>query len=61
MVIQGDGDAVTGPATGPALAEAIPGTRLVTLAGAGHIPNARDPVQVNLLIRDFVAGLEVAT
>ena len=42
---------------GYALAEAIPGARLVTLAGAGHIPNARDPVMVNLLIREFVASL----
>jgi pimeloyl-ACP methyl ester carboxylesterase len=61
LVIQGDADAVTGPGQGFALAEAIPNARLATIAGGGHIPNARDPVQVNLLIRDFVAGLEAAT
>ena len=27
---------------------------LVSLEGAGHFPNARDPVKVNLLLRDFV-------
>ncbi len=27
------------------------------LNGSGHVPNGRDPVKVNLLIRDFVAGL----
>jgi len=59
LVIQGEADAVTGPGRGVALADAIPNARLATIAGGGHIPNARDPVRVNLLIRDFVAGLEV--
>ena len=31
--------------------------RLVTLAGSGHLPQARDPVKVNLLIREFVESL----
>ena len=30
------------------------GGELVVLAGAGHLPLARDPVRVNLLVRDFV-------
>lgn len=57
LVIQGDSDAVTGPSRGFALAEAIPNARLVTIAGGGHIPNARDPILVNLLMRDFVGTL----
>jgi len=57
LVIQGDADAVTGLGRGIALAEAIPNARLATIAGGGHIPNARDPVVVNLLIRDFVQRL----
>jgi pimeloyl-ACP methyl ester carboxylesterase len=61
LVVQGDADAVTGPGRGFALARAIPNARLATIAGGGHIPNARDPVRVNLLIRDFVAGLGVGT
>jgi len=26
----------------------------VLMEGSGHLPNARDPVKVNLLINDFV-------
>ena len=54
LVIQGDQDAVTGPGRGFALADAIPHAVLVTVAGGGHILNAREPVLVNLLIRDFI-------
>ncbi|HEV8282139.1 MAG TPA: alpha/beta hydrolase [Candidatus Limnocylindrales bacterium] len=57
IVIQGLDDAITGPSRGVALAEAIAGARLVTIEGGGHINNARDPVLVNLLIRDFVRSL----
>jgi len=58
LVIQGDADAITGPSRGFALAEAVPNARLVTIAAGGHILNARDPVLVNLLIRDFVRSIE---
>ena len=61
LVIQGDADAVTGPGRGVGLAEAIPGARLVMVAGGGHILNAREPVMANLLIRDFVRSLAVET
>jgi pimeloyl-ACP methyl ester carboxylesterase/predicted glycosyltransferase len=54
LVIHGDGDCIRPHAQGAALAEATGGT-LVTLEGAGHMPHARDPVKVNLLLRDFVA------
>jgi pimeloyl-ACP methyl ester carboxylesterase len=57
LVVQGDVDAVTGPGRGIALARAIPDARLAMVAGGGHIPNARDPILVNLLIRDFVASI----
>ncbi|HWG57221.1 MAG TPA: alpha/beta fold hydrolase [Gaiellaceae bacterium] len=53
LVIQGAEDAVTGPGRGIALAEATGGD-LVLLEGAGHGPHVRDPVKVNLLLRDFV-------
>jgi pimeloyl-ACP methyl ester carboxylesterase len=58
LVIQGLDDAITGPSRGTSLAEAIPGARLVTITGGGHLPNARDPVKVNLVIRDFIRSLE---
>jgi pimeloyl-ACP methyl ester carboxylesterase len=57
LVVVGDQDAIAGPGPGSAMAAAIPGARLVTVQGGGHIPDARDPVLVNLLIRDFVASI----
>ncbi len=52
LVIQGTNDAITGPGGGIALAEATGGD-LVLLDGSGHGPHVRDPVKVNLLLRDF--------
>ncbi len=57
LVIVGDNDAISGAGPGIALAEAVRGARLVTIAGGGHIPDARDPVLTNLLLRDFVASV----
>jgi pimeloyl-ACP methyl ester carboxylesterase len=56
LVIHGDDDQMSPPRRGEALAEATGGT-LVVLQGAGHIPLARDPVKVNLLLREFVESL----
>jgi pimeloyl-ACP methyl ester carboxylesterase len=56
LVIHGDEDAIRPHAQGAALAAAT-GGRLVTLAGSGHLTQARDPVKVNLLIREFVESL----
>jgi len=61
LVIQGTGDRITHVSQGVGLARAIPGARLELLAGGGHIVHARDPIRVNLLIRDFVAGLGTGT
>ena len=52
LVIQGTADTITGPGRGIALAEAAGGD-LVLLEGSGHGPHVRDPVKVNLLLRDF--------
>ncbi|GAC1665472.1 MAG: hypothetical protein NVS9B8_06460 [Candidatus Limnocylindrales bacterium] len=59
LVIQGDEDAITGPGRGISLAEAIPGARLEMIAGGGHVNEARDPVRVNLLVRDLLGSLSV--
>ncbi|GEL17769.1 alpha/beta hydrolase [Pseudonocardia asaccharolytica] len=56
LVVHGSDDLLIPHADGAAVAEWTGGT-LVSLPGAGHVPNARDPVRVNLLIRDFVDGL----
>jgi pimeloyl-ACP methyl ester carboxylesterase/predicted glycosyltransferase len=52
LVIHGEDDAIRSHSTGAALAELTGGT-LATLAGSGHAPHGRDPVKVNLLLRDF--------
>jgi pimeloyl-ACP methyl ester carboxylesterase/predicted glycosyltransferase len=52
LVIQGTADEITGAASGVALAEATSGD-LVLLEGSGHGPHVRDPVKVNLLLREF--------
>jgi pimeloyl-ACP methyl ester carboxylesterase/predicted glycosyltransferase len=54
LVLHGDQDLIRPLAQGAALAQAT-GGRLVTLEGSGHIPSARDPVRINLLLRDFIA------
>lgn len=56
LVLQGSADAVVGPARGAAVAAAIPGAQLITLQGCGHAPHLRDPVRLNVLLRDFVAA-----
>ena len=56
LVIHGANDVISPPGTGRRLA-ALLGGRLEALDGAGHAPMARDPVKVNLLIRDFVRSL----
>ncbi|HSL33326.1 MAG TPA: alpha/beta fold hydrolase [Candidatus Limnocylindrales bacterium] len=53
VVVHGTDDDVRPHASGAALAE-MTGGRLVTLEGSGHAPHARDPVKVNLLLRDIV-------
>jgi pimeloyl-ACP methyl ester carboxylesterase/predicted glycosyltransferase len=54
LVLHGTGDQIRTPASGAALAELCSGT-LVSLEGSGHAPHARDPVRVNLLLRDLIA------
>jgi pimeloyl-ACP methyl ester carboxylesterase/UDP:flavonoid glycosyltransferase YjiC (YdhE family) len=53
LVIHGDRDLVRPHGQAAALAE-VTGGELVTLHGAGHLPTGREPVRVNLLLRDFV-------
>jgi pimeloyl-ACP methyl ester carboxylesterase len=59
LVIQGTGDAIVGPDAGSMLAQALGSrARLAELAGSGHSPHVRDPVKVNLLIREFIEALQ---
>ena len=56
LVIHGTKDRIQSHRAGAEAARLGNGT-LVSLEGAGHFPNARDPVRVNLLLRDFVERL----
>ena len=53
VVLHGEHDLIRPVAQGVALAQATKGT-MVTLLGSGHCPQARDPVKVNLILRDFI-------
>lgn len=56
LVIHGTEDRIQPHAVG-AEAARLTGGNLVSLGGSGHMPNVRDPVTVNLLLRRFVEGL----
>jgi pimeloyl-ACP methyl ester carboxylesterase/predicted glycosyltransferase len=53
LVIHGDRDGIADVSRGIALAEHT-GGQLVVVEGSGHAPHLRDPVKINLLLRDFV-------
>jgi pimeloyl-ACP methyl ester carboxylesterase/predicted glycosyltransferase len=53
LVIHGNEDRISPVAWGVALAEALD-SELLVCEGSGHLPNGRDPVPVNLAIREFV-------
>ena len=52
VVVHGTLDAVIPVARGERVAE-LTGAELVRFEGSGHAPHVRDPVKVNLLLRDF--------
>jgi pimeloyl-ACP methyl ester carboxylesterase len=56
LVIHGTNDRIS-PHSAGAEAASLTGGTLVTLTGSGHLPNVRDPVKVNLLLREFVGRL----
>jgi pimeloyl-ACP methyl ester carboxylesterase len=56
LVIHGTRDRIQDHQIGVAAARLSNGS-LASLAGSGHIPNVRDPVRVNLLLKDFVERL----
>ena len=56
LVVHGAEDRVRPHAVGVAVAE-LTGGALVTIGDGGHCPQARHPVETNLLIREFVESL----
>ena len=53
LAVHGSRDRISPASRSERIAE-LTGGEHVVMRGAGHIPLARDPVKVNLLIRDFV-------
>ena len=53
LVVTGSLDRCQPPERGRRVAE-LTGGQLVVIEGGGHLPQARDPVRVNLLLRDFL-------
>lgn len=53
LVIHGTDDRIHSHRVGVEAARLGGGT-LISMEGSGHMPNVRDPVRVNLLLRDFV-------
>lgn len=60
LVIHGDDDRVSPISRGEALAE-ITGGELLIVKGGGHIVLARDPVRVNLAIKEFIDRVVTTT
>lgn len=56
LVIHGDDDRRVPYARGVAIHELVPGSKLLTIAGGGHVTAARDPVVFNRALREFVGG-----
>ena len=56
LIVHGDQDGIVPYGTGVALARWT-GGQMVTIHGGGHAPTLRDPIQMNLLIRDFAESL----
>ena len=55
LVVVGDQDALTPPTDSEAMAAAVPGARLVTIAGAAHLTPMERPGAVAAALRDFFA------
>lgn len=53
LVIHSTDDRVTSSSRGRAIAAELD-AEIVMFEGSGHIPNARDPVRFNLIVRDFI-------
>ena len=56
IVLVGERDALTPPADSEAMAAAIPGARLVTIPGAGHLAPMERPKVVSQVLEDFFAA-----
>jgi len=56
LVIHGDNDRRVPYAKGQQIHELVPGSKMLTIAGGGHVTAARDPAVFNRALHEFVAG-----
>lgn len=61
LVVVGEHDQVTPPATSRAIAAALPDATLVEVPDAGHVSNVENPDAFNALVREFLTGLSDRT
>jgi len=57
LVIVGDADAITPPDVAASMAGRIPGAKLATIRGAGHMSPMEQPEQVTAALRSFIQSL----
>ncbi len=57
LIVVGGEDVLTPPKDSEAMRDAIPGSRLVVIEGAGHVSNLERPAQFNRALTDFLGGL----
>jgi pimeloyl-ACP methyl ester carboxylesterase len=57
LVIVGEHDAPTPPPLSQKMAGLIPGSRLVTIPGAGHLSNLENPDAFNAAVREFLSAI----
>lgn len=57
LVVVGEADSLTPPDQARAMAQAIPGARLVVIPGAGHVPPIEQPQATTETLRDFLRSL----
>jgi 3-oxoadipate enol-lactonase len=56
LVIVGEADRVTPPELSEELAALIPGAKLETIPGAGHISNLERPAEFNRIVQEFIGN-----
>ena len=57
LVVVGEEDELTPPDTARGLADRIPGARLVTIPGSGHLPPVERPVETTRALLEFLRTL----
>ncbi|MGH7177747.1 MAG: alpha/beta fold hydrolase [Tepidisphaeraceae bacterium] len=57
LIVVGEKDAITPPALARAMHQAIAGSRLLIIQGAGHLTPMESPEDLSNAIREFVSGI----